>query len=359
MIIKSLLVAISFCTLFVGRPYTFARSWMEVPGPAATTDDSTIYSMVALSGTDVWAVGDFAGTPLIEHWDGANWVVVPNPGVHLGYLSGVAARSPNNVWAVGTTGQRRTLVEHWDGTEWIVVPSPNVGTTDNQLDGVEVVSRDDAWAVGTSGLGIGSAYILMHWNGHSWSLVNGPPVSGSWLTSIKAFASDDVWAVGTKDYDGTRSFTFTLHWDGSAWSEIPSPNVQMLNSLDGVDGTAPNDVWAVGTSTSSPNFIIHTMAMHWNGTAWSLVPTPVTQFSEWFSAVKAFSPTNVCAVGTSAGAPFSERWDGTQWRILPIPPTDPGGLLLTISGRDGAVWAGGNQNSSGQTTDELFLVVTP
>ena len=123
-------------------------------------------------------------------------------------------------------------------------------------------------------------YILMHWNGTSWSLVDGPPVSNSSLSSVKALSSNDVWAVGYKHFDrnANTSSTFTLHWDGTTWSEIPSPNVTTgFNMLSGVDGVAPNDVWAVGGSD---------LTMHWDGTAWTEVPTPLDNVQ--FLATKYF-----------------------------------------------------------------------
>ena len=87
-------------------------------------------------------------------------------------------------------------------------------------------------------------YILMHWNGTMWPLVGAPAAKGSILRSLKAFGSDDVWAVGSKGAGGNCfcSTTFTLHWNGTAWSEVPSPNADVGNYLSGVDGASPNDV---------------------------------------------------------------------------------------------------------------------
>jgi hypothetical protein len=71
-------------------------------------------------------------------------------------LTGVAARSATDVWAVGNRQDRsgaipidRTLTEHWNGSTWSVVPSPNVGGNDNLLNGVGAASGD-VWTVGSS-----------------------------------------------------------------------------------------------------------------------------------------------------------------------------------------------------------------
>ena len=316
--------------------------------------NSPIFGVEVLSDTDVWAVGGVAQQPLTEHWNGAVWTAVRTPHLEFGGLfQAVAARSSVDVWAVGDRsdlGPVHTLIEHWNGSRWLVVPSPNIGNYD-QLYGVEVVSRNDAWAVGSSGTAV-QTYILMQWNGTSWSLVDGPPVSNSSLSSVKALSTNDVWAVGSKDIDNNAntSSTFTLHWDGTTWSEIPSPNgTTGFNKLSGVDGVAPNDVWAVGGSG---------LTMHWDGTAWTVVPTPLDNVQ--FLATKVLSAKDVWAVGQfSTNQPLSEHWDGTQWRVIPTPPIEPAAYLFAISGRDGAVWAAGYQNHSSRRLDELFLVLTP
>ena len=88
-------------------------------------DFNSLNAVVALSSTDVWAVGQlerFAGTDynhaLVEHWDGTSWMVIPtpHPSMAISILFGVAALSSNDVWAVGyeedLISGYRTLIEH-------------------------------------------------------------------------------------------------------------------------------------------------------------------------------------------------------------------------------------------------------
>lgn len=166
-----------------------------------------------------------------------------------------------------------------------------------------------------------------------------------------------MWAVGYKDFDynANTASTFTMHWDGTAWSVIPSPNVDVGNYLSGVDGAAPDDLWAVGNSNSSRS-VYQTLALHWNGTAWAVVPPALSPTNSQFLAVKVFSSTNVWAVGLGDGQALSERWNGTEWRVVPTPVEENGGFLFTVSGRDGAVWAAGRKGF--RQTDELFLMRT-
>src|SRR5205823_1967956 len=116
-------------------------------------------AVAARSPNDAWAVGYYDQSPdtraLIEHWDGTAWSIVtsPNNGANQNYLEAVAAISANNAWAVGynyTNGAGRwlTLVEHWNGSAWSVAASPNATSSDNQLRGVAALSGNNVWAGG-------------------------------------------------------------------------------------------------------------------------------------------------------------------------------------------------------------------
>jgi hypothetical protein len=70
------------------------------------------------SSHDLWVVGDAAAGPLVEHWDGVAWREVPIPFAHFAprydakvdsSLNGVVALSATDVWAVGFG------IEHWNG----------------------------------------------------------------------------------------------------------------------------------------------------------------------------------------------------------------------------------------------------
>ena len=81
-----------------------------------------------------------------------------------------------------------------------------------------------------------------------------------------------MWAVGrTKPGGYGEDRTLTMHWDGSAWNIVPSPNDSSNdNDLFGVAAIASDDVWAVGNAGS-----LKTLAIHWDGASWGVVPTPV------------------------------------------------------------------------------------
>lgn len=365
----SILAALCSCCLFTNS--IVARSWVEVPAPIPPPG-STV-GIAAVTDTDVWSVGfGLQGTTnmvLTQHWDGTSWNTVPAqlPSDPFSFFSGVIALSSRNVWAVGHSLDDSgvvfsTLVEHWDGSSWQIVPSPNFnqGSASNFLYAIAAVSPNDIWAVGYTDTISGPHRfnpLALHWDGTAWTVVSTPTTAGGSLLAAKAFATDDVWAVGedeTQSGHTTTSTTYVLHWDGSSWSVIPSPNNTVaVNELLGVSGAASNDVWAVGLTGAS--FSDNgALALHWDGTAWSIVPTAMTSGADPLFAVTAISSHNVMAVGTIDGAPLAERWNGRTWSVIPTPTVEPvAGLGAISAGRNGSLWASGYQGS-----DELFLKVT-
>jgi hypothetical protein len=133
--------------------------WTLVPAASTPYSSPLLLGASEVSGSDVWAVG-YASVAhditLAEHWDGSGWNLssTPNPDQEQNRLNGVAAISTGDVWAVGgyrDASQRLfTLTEHWDGANWTIVPSPNSGDPANRLVAVSADSPGDVWAVGWS-----------------------------------------------------------------------------------------------------------------------------------------------------------------------------------------------------------------
>ncbi len=116
---------------------------------------------------------------------------------------------------------------HWNGTAWTTVPAVSYGV-ENILVGVTDISPSDAYAVGDSSAS--AQGFLEQWNGTSWSLPTLPdPNNGqdTYLNAVSASSASNVWAVGVELTGSTaaseRYQTYSLHWNGSAWSIVPMP----------------------------------------------------------------------------------------------------------------------------------------
>ena len=249
--------------------------------------------MAALSSSDAWAVGSyFDGTApqtLAEHWDGTAWcpVASPDPGgsANSGVLLGVTALSPSNVWAVGyynNPGPAQTLVEHWDGTGWKHVPSPTP-CPDIGLNGVAAASSSSAWAAGGCNKNSMTRTVILHWDGTAWTQVPSPNPGGTRGSALGAVAvtpksSSSAWAVGSYGI-GTLNATQTLilHWDGTAWTQVPSPNpggTGGANLLNAITALSPSSAWTAGRYSTSLTTNGHTLVEYWNGTAWTQQASP-------------------------------------------------------------------------------------
>jgi hypothetical protein len=303
-------------------------AWSVVPSFDTLRIDDTLAAAAGVASNDVWAVGQTKPIgqkspviPLALHWNGSAWSAVPTPSIAVtrASLVSLAALASNNVWAVGTT-IAGTLVEHWNGSAWSVVPSPNpVGSTGNSLTGIAAVAPNDIWAVGSSssisGVNVVTHTLVEHWNGSAWSIVpspNVPPqrpgvVVRDLLTSVTAVGPSNVWAAGysidVASGSGQPNKSVIEHWNGSAWSIVPSPSPQGHNTLTGISAISASDIWAVGfgsndVSTGVP--IDRPELLHWNGTVWSSVAAPpnVGASDNLLQAVTTTSGT-VWAAGTA------------------------------------------------------------
>jgi hypothetical protein len=157
----------------------------------------------------------------------------------------------------------------------------------------EAISADaanDIWVVGYNPGGLAFTTASYHYNGTTFSPVATPNVGtgSNSLNGVLALAPDNVWAVGystatTKpppnQYE-VPTKTLILHYDGTGWSVVPSPNVgpttqYQSNRLLGLTAVSPNDIWAFGSYFSpSGNDDQITLILHWDGASWSIVPSP-------------------------------------------------------------------------------------
>lgn len=182
-------------------------SWASVPLPDPGFQPGSGESMSATSASDIWLVGtsiNAGGNTVAEalHFNGSAWSVSPmaQPSQGTASISAVTALSASNAWAVGTNGGS-TLIEHWTGSGWSVVPSPTPGA-DPSLTGVAARGPSDVYAVGSSLPSINGGVvqgIILRWNGSSW-LADTDPTTGSYSPLFAAAAAPGAaneWAAGT------------------------------------------------------------------------------------------------------------------------------------------------------------------
>jgi hypothetical protein len=170
-------------------------------------------------------------------------------------------------------------------------------------------SDRDVWAVGETGL-------IMHFAGSDWSVVASPTTAN--LYGVWAAASDDVWAVGGSPI-GPGPNDVLLHFDGAAWTSVAPPRALGATYFK-VWGLSSRDVHVVGSAG---------LALHYDGTSWSEVPTGTTATLVTVHG----GPIGLFAVG--GPPPTLLRWDGSAWQAEMLAPTMSGrltGLFVDASG---------------------------
>jgi hypothetical protein len=370
--------------------FTIART------PSPNVQGNTFNAVSAISASDVWAVGFDASNnlnesrTLIEHFNGTRWSAVPspNPGSPArcqnsntgNVLNSVAAVSSTNVWAVGfaftCSSLLKPMILHWNGTAWGNFPSPPLGTNDNAaLNSITAISASDIYAVGFQPATNGAVLPLIeHFDGTAWSVVQNLPIvspTQNVLSGITATSSSDVWVVGTSGMQSTLSNqTLVMHFDGSAWSIIPSPNALppnflQQNILQAVTAVSPTDVTAVGEFGTPGFFVASTLVEHWDGVQWSIVSSPSPSTFTELLGVAAISSSDVYAAGFFASSTSGqkqvliEHFDGTSWSVTSTPTS---GVAQQLNGifalpTQRKVFAAGAFSTNGSDPETGLLIV--
>jgi Bacterial Ig-like domain/FG-GAP-like repeat len=297
-----------------GAEHWNGSRWSQIPAPDVGSRANQLNGVDALASNNVWAVGYSTSSgrqqTLIERWNGTQWRVVKSPNAGTSgdnSLTSVDALSSTNAWAVGssrTATSRNSLIQRWNGTSWAIVSSPNPGTFGNSLLGVEAAAPNDIWAVGWKNSGSGLRSLLLHYDGTRWTEGPAVPKVGTGdnvLTDVSVVSNDDVWATGYY-VDGTQHKTLTLHFNGTTWSHVPSSNgADGTSILMGVDASSPTNAWAVGFEYRAALNHYVASTQRWNGSGWTTFPSAIsrnsTQESAMFDVAKSPDTSQVWAVG--------------------------------------------------------------
>jgi hypothetical protein len=231
--------------------------------------------------------------------------------------------------------------------------------TDNTFTGVTEISPCDVWAAGFDLAGGADRTLTEHWDGSAWTQFPAPSPGpdGSVLEDVRAISSSDVWAVGSFADSSGQQNTLALHWDGSQWSMVSTPNPpNTFSQFRAVRAVSTNDVWAVGSSFSNATGF-QTLIEHWNGTQWSVVRSPnpgAPSTNNTLLGLAVTSTSNAWAVGTSSTATADHtlilHWNGTSWTQATSPTPDGSDQLRSASATSASnAWAVGASSDGTKT----------
>jgi hypothetical protein len=317
--------------------------WSIASLPTVSTDDwlngdscATSSFCVAVGGTNPGSTDQ----TLIEQWDGAAWSVVPSPNSSTtadDSLSGVSCVTTSFCVAVGYNDDNvgdndQTLIEEWNGTAWSIVSSPNTSPNDeNDLYSVSCSSTTYCEAAGEVYSSVEKTLVL-GWNGSTWTIQTTPDPSStdSYFNAVTCRSAS--WCIGVgAAQSGGHSDTAVYQWNGTVWSVLPSPTPTAGAYLDGVSCPSTTFCAAVGyTAYSGPDTNTSPVIEQWNGTFWTIVPSPAAagSFGDELWAVSCVGPTSCTTVGynytdSSQDTYVTEAlvFNGTSWTQQP--PANP------------------------------------
>jgi hypothetical protein len=258
------------------------HTWKQVPGPQRADAEQ----VQMLSASEGWAVGDGS----ILHYDGRTWRRQALP-TSLGlsaaktiYVSDISMLSPAEGWAVGTlqvNGNGDTskanppssgVILHYIGGYWTVQKIIQRAG----LAGVSMLSAADGWVSGSiseANIPGYTAPLLLHYSGGQWAQAPQPLNLGSYLITgsfgpISMVSSTDGWVTS---FDSGLLHSILLHYDGTAWSKVELPNIQNIieYSLNNLAMLSANEGWAVGVVNVTSSLASPLMLHYLNG-VWSV-----------------------------------------------------------------------------------------
>lgn len=154
-----------------------------------------------------------------------------------------------------------------------------------------------------------------------WTIMPSPHVPGpvSQLYDVSCTGLDWCMAVG---YSGERIQgrwrynILTETWNGTAWSVAPTPVLSDVGFkyLRSVSCLSPTWCMAVGQY----HFANSNLAELWNGTSWSHVHVPVVGNGDQLNSVSCVTTSFCMAAGDGDGT-LVETWNGSAWSVLPSP----------------------------------------
>jgi hypothetical protein len=296
-------------------------SWNVVPTPNATDSvdgvsenrGNRLNAVTAISGSNIWAVGahgTFTDDPvssetLVEHWNGTAWKIVesPNPDTSGNELNAIVALSASNIWAVGSyvdssTGAERPLGIHWNGTAWQGFWMPSHGTSSRLFGIAKIPGTSKLWAVGdyekvdpVTGARHGGA-LIEKFSGKDWT---GAAFTSGWekLKSVTAISSSSAFAVGSS----------VMRWNGTSWKLVPDAvpaNGGYAVELESVTRAPNGNLWAAGWRNVPETLSYSTLIERWDGATWSVVPSADRGRSFLEGIARVPKSTRVWSVGYSS-----------------------------------------------------------
>jgi len=268
-------------------------------------------------------------------------------------LLDVAVGADGRGLASGEEGSRAAVITEGDGG-WTrsYLARASLGTS--RLSAVTTTADGQAFAAGAHTTADGDRTLAVHWTGVRWERMGTRNRAGSTdLYGVAARGPDDVWAVGSSSSDGfLTTRTVIEHWNGRSWKLGRSPNPdEFQNELTHVAVGRDGSLFAAG-HTSTGTLLVHRVHGRWHAVA---VPVPDGFASAFLEGIAVRSRDDVWLAGygqrSSDGQarPLVAHWDGSAWTVDRAPNVPPQSFLNDIARPGRPVAVGSSFSDVGST----------
>jgi hypothetical protein len=302
-------------------------TWNPRASPVATD----LFGVAMSSQTSGWAVG--ANCKIIRTTDGNTWAgPLSAASCTAQTLRSIVLLSSSEGWAVGDADGLGATILHGtsldSAPQWTRIDVSQIATLLGLNSVTFATSGGNLWAVGAFGV---AAFCQSNCSSRSdsiWSTTTSP--SSPELRSVFMDSDSDGWAVGVRDSTGNPTI---LHWDGGTFSWTRPKSVTPLvnpTDLNGVYLSGGSNGWAVGTAAGGPS------ALYWDGNTWS--GKPVGPCACTMTSVFMISGSEAWATGANIGGPSNGfvMHSTTQGGIFSGPaPLVPTKALFSVFFTDG------------------------
>ncbi len=227
-------------------------------------------------------------------------------------LNDVSCTTTTFCLAVGVTGTSvthwRPLVERFGGRTFSLLASP--APWGAQLQGVACHSSAFCLAVGADG----NDAFSERWNGKGWRVLSTPSPrldGGDQLVTVACVSVADCFGVGVENGGTKDARPLVEHWNGAAWSLVPTPSVPGA-VLESLSCPSAASCFVVGIADSASG-LGRPLVEHWNGHSFALSPAPPIG-GQLFS-VSCGGPASCVAVGNGGGTSLLLELAGGSWRV--------------------------------------------
>jgi hypothetical protein len=217
----------------------------------------------------------------------------------------------------------------WASGRWSTQANPDPGNLGaDYFYGVSCASTTWCVAVGdyVSKTTLLDLPLIESWNGNDWQVSPNPiPGDGTGddaLYGVSCVSASSCVAVGQYyEANVTNGLYETLieSWNGTDWSITPSPSPGTVNSLNAVSCVSSKSCMAVGAFVTVNGTAGGTLIESWNGTSWKVTPSPSKGDGDSLSGISCLSSKSCETVGWYTGGTLIESWNGATWKIKANP----------------------------------------